>query len=96
MSKTLLDGKKAVNEKAACDMQEQYPGKPHGWVQWKGTDVCMDVYCACGHHSHIDAGFAYNVECPACHRVYLCNGFIELIELAERPDCIVMDISEDV
>lgn len=22
--------------------------KPHGWIQWKGTDVCVDIYCKCG------------------------------------------------
>lgn len=28
---------------------------PTGFIQWKGTDVCMDVYCKCGYHSHIDS-----------------------------------------
>lgn len=38
----------------------------HGWIQWKGTDVCMDVHCKCGEHSHLDAEFAYYIKCPKC------------------------------
>ena len=53
---------------------------PHGWIQWKGTDVCMDVHCKCGHHSHIDGDFIYFLECPKCGTVYELNGHIQLIE----------------
>lgn len=84
------DGKIAKNRDEAFSLQETYKNKPHGWVQWKGTDVCMDIHCKCGYHSHIDAEFAYNVECPQCHTVYMCNGYIELIELEELPEnCVV-------
>jgi hypothetical protein len=78
--------KVAKNSKAAWDIQEKYQGKPHGWIQWKGTDVCMEVHCHCGAHCHIDADFAYHVKCMACGTVYMCNGHIELIELTETPD----------
>jgi hypothetical protein len=81
--------KKAKNREAAWELQEMYEGKPHGGVQWKGTDVCMDIHCKCGCHSHIDASFAYNVKCPNCGTVYACNGHIELIELEEEPDSCV-------
>ena len=78
-----MENKKAINSEAAWAIQEDYKGKPHGWIQWKGTDVCMDVYCKCGKHSHIDADFAYNVKCPSCGTVYECNGHIELIEILD-------------
>lgn len=78
--------KKAKNSDEAWKIQEMYEDKPHGWIQWKGTDVCMDVQCACGYHSHIDEEFVYHVQCPKCKRVYFCNGHIELIELEEPPD----------
>jgi hypothetical protein len=85
-----MDNKKAKDTKAARKIQETYEGKPHGWVQWKGTDVCMDVYCKCGEHSHVDADFAYHVKCPSCGTVYMCNAHIEMIELEEEPDhCVV-------
>ena len=83
-------GKKAVTTKDAWDMQDMKKDLPHGWIQWKGTDVCMDVCCACGHLSHIDADFTYHVKCPECGRVYFCNGHIEFIELEVEPEnCVV-------
>lgn len=59
---------------------------PHGYIQWRGTDVCMDVHCKCGEISHIDSDFCYYVECPACHTIYSCNGNIELIEIDDEED----------
>ncbi len=83
--------KKAKNEKEALNIQDTKSGEPHGWIQWKGTDVCMDLHCACGELSHVDTDFVYHMECPYCHRVYFCNGHIELIELENKPDhCIVL------
>lgn len=82
--------KKAKTSEEAWEIQETYEGKPHGWVQWKGTEVCMDVHCKCGAHIHIDADFAYHVKCPHCGTVYMCNGHIELIEIEVDPDsCVV-------
>ena len=69
----------------AWQAQETYKGKPHGWLQWKGTDVCMDVYCICGRHSHIDCDFTYNIKCPYCGRVYMVNGHVEFILIDEEP-----------
>ena len=86
----MLKHKKAIDKDEAWKIQEQYNGKPHGWVQWKGTSVCMDVYCKCGYHSHIDAYFAYYVKCPKCETVYMCNGHIEFIELKKEPEnCVI-------
>ena len=82
--------KHVKNSDEAWEAQERYDEKPHGWIQWKGTDVCMDVYCACGAHSHIDATFAYYVKCPKCKKIYMCNGHIELIRIDEEPEnCVV-------
>ena len=78
--------KEAGNAEQAWDMQERYKGLPHGWIQWKGTSVCMDVICVCGEMSHIDDDFVYHVKCPHCGRVYFCNGHIEFILLKEEPD----------
>jgi len=80
-----MKNKKAKNAEEAWEMQETYKDNPHGWVQWKGTDVCMEVYCKCGYHSHIDADFAYFVKCPQCGTVYMCNAHIELIEVEQEP-----------
>lgn len=40
------------------------------FIQWKGTEVCMDFHCPCGHHSHFDAAFAYWVKCAGCGTIY--------------------------
>lgn len=85
-----MENKKAKTSEDAWKIQETYIGKPHGWIQWKGTDVCMDIHCKCGELSHIDADFAYHVKCPNCGTVYMCNGHIELIELEVEPqNCVV-------
>lgn len=85
-----MTGKIAQNNDEAWKIQDMQSGKPHGWIQWKGTNVCMDIYCKCGCHSHVDADFAYHVKCPDCGAVYFCNGHIELIELKEEPKhCVV-------
>jgi len=86
-----MEIKKAKTKDEAWDIQEQYEGKPHGWIQWKGTGVCMDVHCKCGELTHIDAEFAYHVKCGNCGTVYMVNGHVEFIELEEEPEnCVVV------
>ena len=81
-----MEHKKAKNYDDAWKIQDTHKDKPHGWIQWKGTDVCMDVHCKCGKLSHIDSTFAYNVKCGYCGTIYMTNGHIELIELEEHPE----------
>lgn len=76
-------------------MQETYENQTHGWLQWKGTDVCMDVHCKCGAHCHIDGCFTYHLKCRHCGTVYFCNGHIELIEIEEEPDNCVVEMVDD-
>jgi len=84
----------AETSEEASHLQDMKADEPHGWIQWKGTDVCMDVYCECGHHSHVDAEFAYYVKCPKCGAVYFCNGHIEFIKLKQEPKFVVMEDSD--
>jgi hypothetical protein len=44
--------------------------KSHAYIQWKGTDVCMDFHCECKAHCHFDGYFAYAVKCPHCGAVW--------------------------
>lgn len=46
------------------------PPETHAFIQWKGTDVCMDFTCECGVNGHFDGFFAYVVECPGCGRLW--------------------------
>ena len=40
------------------------------FMQWKGTDACLDLNCDCGTSSHVDGLFAYYVRCPGCLSIY--------------------------
>ncbi len=78
-----------VTRQQAWDRSEKYDGKPHAWLQWKGTEVCADIRCKCGHQSHFDGGFMYNVRCPECRTVYFVNGHVQLIEIdPSTAECI--------
>lgn len=79
----------AKDKEDAWKIQDTMDNKPHGWIQWKGTNVCMDVHCECGVLTHIDDDFTYHIKCGNCGKVYFCNGHIELIELNEEPkECV--------
>jgi hypothetical protein len=58
----------------------QFTGKPHAWIQWKGTDVCADIHCSCGTHSHFDGDFMYFVRCPQCQKVWEVGTHVTLHE----------------
>lgn len=42
----------------------------HMFIQWKGTEICMDFTCACGADYHIDEQFAYKLHCLACDTIW--------------------------
>lgn len=86
----------AKDQEEAWAMQDRRNGEPSAWIQWKGTDVCMDLHCACGKSSHFDGDFAYAIECAFCHRIYSCNGHIELIELRNKPECCLEAVEQSL
>lgn len=54
---------------------------PYAVIQWKGTNVCMDCQCLCGESFHVDAEFAYGVQCPYCSRRYEMSGHVKMREM---------------
>jgi hypothetical protein len=66
----------------AWDRQTRISG-PHGWIQWKGTQVCMDIHCSCGFWGHVDREFFYFWRCPNpdCGKVWMVNGHVEFVEV---------------
>lgn len=56
---------------------------PHGWIQWKGTNVCMDIHCKCGAHLHVDREFFYSFTCGSCQTIYAVGATVRLVELTE-------------
>lgn len=62
-----------------------FKDKPHLFIQWKGTDVCCDIWCSCGAHSHFDGDFFYFFKCPTCGQVWECGTHVAIYPvLAER------------
>jgi hypothetical protein len=55
----------------------------HGWIQWKGTKVCIDLHCECGRLEHFDGDFFYHYEC-SCGRKYAVGQNVKLILLTEE------------
>jgi len=55
--------------------------KPHAWLQWKGTDVCVDLHCECGAHLHYDGAFLYYWRCPHCKRIWEMGTHISIYEV---------------
>lgn len=49
----------------AFDLNAEPPAL-YAFIQWKGTDVCMDFHCECGAYQHIDGMFVYSVKCDDC------------------------------
>ena len=44
--------------------------RPEAFIQWKGTDACLDLYCTCGEQFHFDGMFAYELTCGHCGQTY--------------------------
>ena len=59
-------------------------GTAEAAIQWKGTDVCMDILCSCGHREHIDEEFVYRLQCSECGKVFAVQSRIHLIEIPEE------------
>ncbi len=73
----------STDEYTSIYSQDNPPGAAHGWVQWKGTNVCMDMHCKCGHHDHFDGDFFYYYKCRKCGACYAVGQNVKLIELNE-------------
>ena len=75
----------ATDEELASTVETALIGA-NASIQWKGTDVCMDVHCPCGEHSHLDAEFAYFVRCPKCAVSYKVGDTVTLTPLTEEEE----------
>ena len=60
--------------------EEERPEGAHGTIQWKGTQVCVDLHCTCGTHSHVDAEFFYRFKCPHCRKCFFVGNVVQLTE----------------
>jgi hypothetical protein len=59
---------------------------PYGSIQWKGTNVCMDIRCVCGQNSHVDGEFCYFVKCCYCGTIWEVGKKVILTKIDYEPD----------
>ena len=52
------------------DLTRNRDGETSVFIQWKGTDVCLDFTCECGTEGHFDGYFAYVLECSGCGKLW--------------------------
>jgi hypothetical protein len=73
------------NYKLWDDIRERDPTPegPRGWIQWKGTDVCIDLQCQCGSEGHFDGDFLYWWQCSSCGTKYAVSPNVRLIPLTD-------------
>lgn len=70
------------------------------FIQWKGTDVCFDFWCAeCGAEGHFDGYFAYMIRCGSCGALYAMPFTVYPVRISEpfRPmaDPVVVEPEGD-
>ena len=58
---------------------------PYVFIQWKGTDVCLDFHCVCtaDDSGHFDGYFAYYLRCRQCGRIYEMPSQLSLKEITD-------------
>ena len=61
---------------------------PGCFIQWKGTDVCIDLYCPCGAMGHYNGGFLYAWKCPECQAVWEMGCEVRMRRAAADAECI--------
>lgn len=68
-------------------MSDDWDTDKEFFIQWKGTDVCMDLHCpACKYHNHYDGFFAYFVQCGQCRAIYELPCLIPFKRVESVPD----------
>lgn len=69
---------------------------PNVFIQWKGTNACLDLHCVCGVDGHFDGMFAYYLRCNACGRTWRMHTRAVIESPANADDAqIVFESGED-
>ena len=54
------------------------------FIQWKGTDICMDWTCpTCGERQHVDGYFCYALQCASCNQFCHVGTTVVLTPISE-------------
>lgn len=68
----------------------------NNFIQWKGTDLCMDFHCECGTHNHYDGYFAYHVKCKGCGQVYKMDTKVLMEKVNTSEDICMLEDESDL
>lgn len=73
------------------------PGGPQCGIQWKGTDVCIDLYCDCGQHHHYDGCFLNAWKCGACGQIWEMGWEVKMRPAREpmQIPCQILEVDLD-
>ena len=66
------------------------------FIQWKGTEVCLDFSCECGAGGHFDGYFAYQLRCGVCGRVWDLPHTLALIPQQRFEYECIQDVDMDL
>jgi hypothetical protein len=74
------------------DTKEQ----PYVFIQWKGTDACLDFHYKCGAFHHFDGYFAYVLKCVNCGTLWRMPFYLfpKEIDKPDSGDC-VQELSDE-
>ena len=65
--------------------------KAKTFIQWKSTDIMIEVYCPCGGGGYFSGWFMYFIKCTSCGQVYECGTSIELKPIDEAPKGVIIN-----
>ncbi len=67
------------------DLDDGTPPAPVAYIQWKGTEACLDVYCTCGGQFHLDTEMptATALRCGGCRQLWQLPEFLPLSAVGE-------------
>jgi hypothetical protein len=68
--------------------------KPNVFIQYKGTDLCADIWCECGTHLHVDTYFAYAVRCWKCQAIWELPQMVTAVKV-ESTEFPIQDAEKD-
>lgn len=74
-----------------AEFNKVHPHGAHAFIQWKGTDACVDLYCECGASGHYDGDFLYFWVCPRCGATYEVGCFVGLNKVSAE-DLLAMGV----
>ncbi len=92
-----LNVNKHVHKPSHLDVESPlFTGRPHIWIQWKGTNVCCDIRCTCGDGGHFDGDFFYFFRCPNCGKVWEVGTHVAIYEVTDdrAKHSLVQEIEE--